>query len=141
MGFSQRYRKWHRRVGLAGEGGKGRFIECYMKWETPEQVSQQFLASQDGKVVPVERAEIKSPWGMEGAKCAGTCKSSKSLVENMERGKLGLSREGPPLPSEQWLLTFLNFETPWPSTWKLRIYLVACLADTRLSPYLKATAA
>lgn len=40
-------------LALLGKVEEAVFIECFMKWEMPEQVSQQFLASQDGKVVPV----------------------------------------------------------------------------------------
>lgn len=53
---------------MLGKVEKAVFIECFMKWEMPEQVSQQFLASQDGKVVPVERAESEKPLRHERSK-------------------------------------------------------------------------
>lgn len=45
-------------------------------------------------MAPVERAACEKPLRQERAGCVETCKASKSVVENMEREKLGLSREG-----------------------------------------------
>lgn len=55
-------------MALLGKVEKAVFIDCFLKWETPEQVSQPFPASQDGKVVPVERARSGKPLRHERSK-------------------------------------------------------------------------